>query len=137
MAYVTIAKVLAGVYFCQYMCYEFEDICILDINALQHPIINLCHWCRMHAATKAGTLGAGLILAGAAFYFAEVGTMLKALLTIVFIYLTAPVAAHLIGRAAYRSGIRLYSGTWVDQLDEDMRKKEYPRIKESASWKKR
>lgn len=77
---------------------------------------------RMHAATKAGTLGAGLILAGAALYFAETGTTLRALMTIVFIYLTAPVAAHLIGRAAYRSGIRLYSGTWVDHLGDDIKK---------------
>lgn len=74
---------------------------------------------RMHAATKAGTLGAGLILAGAAVHFAEPATVLKALLTVFFLYLTAPVAAHLIGRAAYRSGIALSDRTWVDQLAED------------------
>jgi multicomponent Na+:H+ antiporter subunit G len=78
---------------------------------------------RMHAATKAGTLGAGLILAAVAIHSGETGTVLKALLTLMFLYLTAPVAAHLIGRAAYRSGIRLFSRTWVDHLDEDMRKK--------------
>ncbi len=78
---------------------------------------------RMHAATKAGTLGAGLILAAVAVYFAEVGTVLKALLTLVFLYLTAPVAAHLIGRAAYRSGIAMFSRTWVDHLGEDMKNK--------------
>lgn len=75
---------------------------------------------RMHAATKAGPLGAGLILASTALYFTEVGIILRALLTVVFIYLSAPVAAHLIGRAAYRSGILLYSGTWVDHMGEDM-----------------
>ena len=78
---------------------------------------------RMHAATKAGTLGAGLILAAVAIQFAEMGTVLKALLTLVFLYLTAPVAAHLIGRAAYRSGITLFSRTWVDHLGEDMKNK--------------
>jgi len=76
---------------------------------------------RMHAATKAGTLGAGLILAGAAVNFAEPATVLKALLALVFLYLTAPVAAHLIGRAAYRSGIMLSDRTWVDHLAEDRR----------------
>jgi multicomponent Na+:H+ antiporter subunit G len=75
---------------------------------------------RMHAATKAGTLGAGLILAGAALYFTGLGLVLRALLTLMFIFLTAPVAAHLIGRAAYRSGIELFSRTCIDHLGEDM-----------------
>ena len=76
---------------------------------------------RMHAATKAGTLGAGLILAGVAVWFSEMGTVLIALLTLVFLYMTAPVAAHLIGRAAYMSGVELSSRTWVDHLGEDMK----------------
>jgi multicomponent Na+:H+ antiporter subunit G len=59
---------------------------------------------RMHAATKAGTLGAGFILAAEAVIAAELGTTLKAIATIVFLLLTAPVAAHLIGRAAYHQG---------------------------------
>lgn len=75
---------------------------------------------RMHAATKAGTLGAGLILAGAALFFAELGLVLRGMLTLMFLFLTAPVAAHLIGRAAYRSGIELFSRTCVDHLGEDM-----------------
>ncbi len=73
---------------------------------------------RMHAATKAGTLGAGLILIAEAFFFAEVGITLKALAAISFLLLTAPVAAHLIGRAAYYSGIRLWHKTWIDQLKD-------------------
>jgi multicomponent Na+:H+ antiporter subunit G len=79
---------------------------------------------RMHAATKAGTLGAGLILAAVAVFFADIATVLRAFLVLVFLYMTAPVAAHLIGRAAYRSGIQLSSRTWVDQLDEDMHSRE-------------
>jgi multicomponent Na+:H+ antiporter subunit G len=75
---------------------------------------------RMHAATKAGTLGAGMILAAVAVSFGDVGTIFRALLALVFLYMTAPVAAHLIGRAAYRSGIRLYHRTWVDHLKQDM-----------------
>ncbi len=77
---------------------------------------------RMHAATKAGTLGAGLILAGVAVFFAEAAPALRAFLVLVFLFLTAPVAAHLIGRAAYRTGIQLSPGTWVDHLAEDMKK---------------
>ncbi len=73
---------------------------------------------RMHAATKAGTLGAGLILIGEAFFYAELGITLRALAAISFLLLTAPVAAHLIGRAAYYSGIRLWHKTWIDQLKD-------------------
>jgi multicomponent Na+:H+ antiporter subunit G len=73
---------------------------------------------RMHAATKAGTLGAGCILAAEAIVAAELGTTLKSIAAIVFLLLTAPVAAHLIGRAAYRKGIRLFDKTWIDELGE-------------------
>ena len=78
---------------------------------------------RMHAATKAGTLGAGMIMAAVAFFFADIGIVLRAMLGLVFLYMTAPVGAHLIGRAAYCSGIRLSSRTWVDHLDEDIKAK--------------
>ncbi len=71
---------------------------------------------RMHASTKAGTLGAGLILAAVAIHFTEVGITLRAAAAILFLVLTAPVAAHVIGRAAYRCGIELWERTWVDEL---------------------
>ena len=73
---------------------------------------------RMHAATKAGTLGAGLILIAEAVFYQDLGITLRALAAIVFILLTAPVAAHLIGRAAYYSGIKLWKKTWIDQLKD-------------------
>ena len=71
---------------------------------------------RMHAATKAGTLGAGLILIAEAVFYQDLGITLRALATITFLLLTAPVAATLIGRAAYYSGIMLWKNTWIDQL---------------------
>ena len=83
---------------------------------------------RMHAATKAGTLGAGLILIGEAFFFAEFGITLKALAAITFILLTAPVAAHLIGRAAYYSNIKLWQKTWIDQLAERYTTSDYSKL---------
>ena len=76
---------------------------------------------RMHAATKAGTLGAGCILAAEAVWAGHLGTTLKAIAAIVFLLLTAPVAAHLIGRAAYHRGIQLYDKTWIDELGESMK----------------
>ncbi len=71
---------------------------------------------RMHASTKAGTLGGGLIMVAVAIHFAEIGITLRAAAAILFLLLTAPVAAHVIGRAAYRGGIRLWERTWVDEL---------------------
>lgn len=73
---------------------------------------------RMHAATKAGTLGVGLILVAEAAFYHEIGITLRALAAITFLLLTAPVAAHLIGRAAYHSGIKLWKKTWIDQLKD-------------------
>ena len=70
---------------------------------------------RMHASTKAGTLGVGLILAALAIHFGELGVVSRSIAAIVFLLLTAPVAAHMIGRAAYRSGVPLWEANVVDE----------------------
>ena len=71
---------------------------------------------RMHASTKAGTLGCGLILLALALHFGETGVVTRALATIAFLMVTAPIAAHMIGRAAYRAGVPLWPGTVIDEL---------------------
>jgi len=71
---------------------------------------------RMSATTKAATLGVGFILLAAAVYFNDFGTTTRALATIIFLLITAPVAAHMIGRAAYFNGVPLWEGTLVDEL---------------------
>jgi multicomponent Na+:H+ antiporter subunit G len=71
---------------------------------------------RMHAATKAGALGSGLIFLGLAFFSQAPGTTLRALAVVFFLLLTAPVAAHLIGRAAYCSRVNLWHKTWIDEF---------------------
>ena len=60
---------------------------------------------RMHAATKVGTLGSGLIVAGVAVLFAESEIVVRCVLIVFFLLLTAPIGAHMIGRAALRLGI--------------------------------
>lgn len=60
---------------------------------------------RMHAATKVGTLGSGLILVAAAVVFADPAVVLRCVLIVVFLLMTAPIGAHMIGRAALRTGI--------------------------------
>ncbi|WP_084657644.1 monovalent cation/H(+) antiporter subunit G [Natronohydrobacter thiooxidans] len=57
---------------------------------------------RMHASTKAGTLGALLVLVGLAFHQGTGEVVSKAVATALFLLLTAPIAAHMIGRAHAR-----------------------------------
>lgn len=71
---------------------------------------------RMHASTKAGTLGCGLILVALAVHSGETTVITRAIVAIVFLLLTAPIAAHMIGRAAYRTGAPLWKGTVIDEL---------------------
>lgn len=73
---------------------------------------------RMHAATKAGTLGAGLLLLAEAVFYRQLGVSLRAATVIALLLLTAPVAAHLVGRSSYRSGVSLSDRTWIDELEE-------------------
>lgn len=79
---------------------------------------------RSHAATKSATLGVLLILLGGFLYFwiFENHVSIKLLLGIVFVFITAPVAGHLNGRAAHRSGVSLWKGSVRDDLKEDMKR---------------
>ena len=58
---------------------------------------------RMHASTKAGTLGLGLVVLALALQVESETARTKAILVLAFLLLTAPVGAHLVGRAVYRS----------------------------------
>lgn len=75
---------------------------------------------RSHAATKSATLGVLLILAGIFLYFMLYldHVSAKLLLGIVFVYITSPVAGHLNGRAAHRSGVAL----WKNSVRDDLKK---------------
>lgn len=63
---------------------------------------------RMHASTKAGTLASALILAAVALQQGDVAVTIKVVLAVFFLLLTAPLAAHMIGRAAVRLGVPLH-----------------------------
>lgn len=71
---------------------------------------------RLSTTVKAATLGSGLLLLSAAIYFPEVSVTTKVLAIIFFLILTAPVSAHMIGRAAYFIGTKLWDGTVRDDL---------------------
>jgi multicomponent Na+:H+ antiporter subunit G len=72
-------------------------VLLAGVGVLRFPDL----YARMHAATKASTVGIGLIgLSGAVLLD---GGWSKTLLAVAFIFVTAPSAAHFIGRAAYRA----------------------------------
>ncbi len=57
---------------------------------------------RLHGPTKATTLGVGCLLVASAVYFSvrEEGISLHEVLVTLFLFITAPVSAHLLGKAA-------------------------------------
>jgi len=73
---------------------------------------------RMHASTKPATLGLLMVTVGAALAVDDGSERSRLLLVAAFGFLTAPVAAHMIGRAAYRSGVGALADLVVDELRE-------------------
>ena len=71
-------------------------------------------FCRMHAATKAATLGV-ILIAAAAMLRVDGSAVPKLGLVIVLQLLTAPLGAHLLGRAAHQRG-ELSPRTVLDEL---------------------
>lgn len=75
---------------------------------------------RMHAATKPQVLGLVLVLAGLALRLRSGGAVWALVLVVVFQLLTAPVAAHLVGRAGYRTGKVSPGVLAVDELTAEL-----------------
>ncbi|HEY2494029.1 MAG TPA: monovalent cation/H(+) antiporter subunit G [Paenibacillus sp.] len=75
---------------------------------------------RAHASTKSATLGILCILLGAFFYFffTHGVSSIRLLLGIVFVFLTAPVAGHIIIRSAHRSKVALADISVQDDLQD-------------------
>lgn len=74
---------------------------------------------RMHAATKAPAFGILLFLIAAVFFFADFYTSAISLMIVVFIFLTAPVASHIISRVAHLLNTEIFSETRIDELAND------------------
>lgn len=74
-------------------------------------------YARMHAATKPATLGIALCLVGASLAVDDVSDVTKLLLAATFQLVTAPVSAHLLGRAAHDAGARQSDHTVIDELE--------------------
>lgn len=71
---------------------------------------------RMSATTKSVTLGVSFMLVAVAVHFNELGLAARVIATIAFVFITAPIAAHMIGRAGYARQVELWEGTIADEL---------------------
>lgn len=73
---------------------------------------------RMHAASKAGTIGSGLLLFAAGLHSLDPAIFARALAAFVFFVLTAPISAHLLAKAAHQAGYRMSKLSVIDQLPQ-------------------
>ena len=71
---------------------------------------------RMHAASKSASLGIGLIIIAGIIYFWSVAVTIKSIAVLLFIFLTIPIASHMIGKVAYSRNIKMYEGTCIDEM---------------------
>lgn len=80
---------------------------------------------RAHAASKSATLGVMSILLGVFLHFwlIEGHFNSRILLGIAFLFITGPVGGHMMGRAAYLSGVKLSDQTVRDDLADVIKKK--------------
>ncbi|MCK9604359.1 MAG: monovalent cation/H(+) antiporter subunit G [Candidatus Omnitrophica bacterium] len=74
---------------------------------------------RLHSSIKCVTLGTSSILLGLLLYKGFSPTGVKALLCIIFLFLTAPVSAHVLARSAHKSGVKLWDKSVCDKYAED------------------
>ena len=103
---VTLGLLAAGVFF----------IMVAGIGTLRMPDV----FTRMHAITKAGSLGVGLCMVAVAVHFhSHVEIVTRAIAIIVFTLLTSPASAQMIGRAAYFIGVPMAPSTGQDDLRDN------------------
>ena len=73
---------------------------------------------RIHAATKAPSVAMGCILMAVSIHFWEIPVVVKSLLIVFFIFLTLPIGAHMIARAAYLINTPRWEKNVIDELKE-------------------
>jgi multicomponent Na+:H+ antiporter subunit G len=101
-AIVTSVLILAGSF--------FALVAAIGINRL--PDL----YTRMHAASKAGTVGSGLLLLAVGIYSGDLAVFARAVAGFFFFILTAPVSAHLLAKAAHEVGYAMSAAAARDDL---------------------
>ncbi|PRY15589.1 multisubunit sodium/proton antiporter MrpG subunit [Pontibacter ummariensis] len=113
--------ILAGVLF----------MLIANIGLLRFPDFYI----RMSAITKGATLGLGLILLGIGVYFNQSDILLKVFLVIGFSFVTAPVAAHVIGRTAVQNKIPFWQKTNLKEFKDYLAKEHLEQVQSQDKYR--
>ncbi len=98
------------------LCGTFFAV-VATVGVIRLPDI----YSRLHAASKSSTLGVMMLMLGTFFYFWYMENLIdaKLFLAIIFIFVTAPVAAHVLSRSAFHSDIEPYRLTILNELKRD------------------
>ena len=102
-AFATIALLVVGALF----------MLLAAVGVLRMPDV----FTRMQATSKAATLGVGCVMLAVVVHFGELAVTTRAAAVVLFTFLTAPIGAHMIGRAAYVAKTPLWERTTRDDLD--------------------
>ncbi|CAD7045828.1 Na+/H+ antiporter subunit G [Pseudorhizobium halotolerans] len=73
---------------------------------------------RMHAASKAGTVGSALMLIAVGIHAADLAILARSFAGFFFFVLTAPVSAHLLAKAAHETGYPLSGISVRDDMNK-------------------
>ena len=87
---------------------------IAALGAVRFPDV----YTRIHAVSKATTLGLGCMLIGVAVSFPDFPVIAKIVAVLLFIFLTTPIATHMIVRAAYLNKVPQWKGTVADEMKD-------------------
>ncbi|MEM8738770.1 MAG: monovalent cation/H(+) antiporter subunit G [Planctomycetota bacterium] len=93
-------------------------VLLASVGLLRMPDVYM----RMQVASKASTLGAALVVGGAAVGLGDGPAVVRAAVAVLFLCVTMPVAAHLLGRAAARTGVPFSRETQPLELPEEARR---------------
>ena len=77
---------------------------------------------RIQASSKCVAVGTSFIIFGSVLLIGSTAAIIKGLICIALILITSSTAAHALGRAAHRSGVKLWSGSVIDHYREDTEK---------------
>ncbi|WP_158057329.1 monovalent cation/H(+) antiporter subunit G [Halorussus halophilus] len=75
---------------------------------------------RMHATSKATTIGAASMFVAGFVYYGPQGAGLTSIVGVAFLFITAPTGAHLISRSAQKMGVPFFGDdtSWPEEKDE-------------------
>jgi multicomponent Na+:H+ antiporter subunit G len=119
-----IANIIAGIF----VIAGTSFVLVAAIGILRFPDF----YTRVHAAAKAGTVGSALTLVALAILSTETAEVLRAIAAIFFFFLTAPLSAHLLGKAAHSAGYQLWEGSVLNEMPPVEPKRDVERIDPEA-----